>query len=97
MKEIGLYDIKTRLSAVIAELETSGEPVAITRHGRIVAELHPHQPDLAPRRGFLKSSTFRIAPDFDDAETGFEDFFSDGLAGSRVAEDAVPSRHSRES
>lgn len=77
MKELGLYEAKSTLSAVIAEVETTGRTVAITRHGRIVAEIHPHRPAPAPKRGFLKSAAFSIAADFDAPETGFEDFFGE--------------------
>jgi len=37
------------------------------------------QPDvdvvLAPKRGCLKSGTFFVSPDFNEAESGFESFF----------------------
>ena len=87
MKEVGLYDAKTKLSALVAELESGGEPIALTRHGKIVAELHPHRSSLAPKRGCLKSADFYISPSFDDPETGFEDFFDDASPTLRVAEE----------
>jgi len=88
MKEVGLYDAKTKLSALVAELETGGEPIALTRHGKIVAELHPHRPAVAPKRGCLKSTDFYISPSFDDSEIGFEDFFGDdALPSLKVAEE----------
>lgn len=37
MKEIPLYDAKNALSAIITEVETSGESVIITRHGKPAA------------------------------------------------------------
>lgn len=89
MKEIGLYDAKTKLSALVAELEGGGEPIALTRHGKIVAELHPHRPAIAPKRGCLKSANFLISADFDDPEAGFEDFFDDSPSVLKVAEEAV--------
>lgn len=39
MKEVGVLEAKTQLSALLAELEKTGEPIAITRHGRRVARL----------------------------------------------------------
>ncbi|MES2996924.1 MAG: type II toxin-antitoxin system Phd/YefM family antitoxin [Verrucomicrobiota bacterium] len=87
MKMVGLYDAKSKLSALIAELETGKKPIAITRHGRIVAEIHPHQPGHLPQRGFLKSNDFHIAADFDEPETGFEDFFEKPTSIPRVAEE----------
>ncbi|MCW1883224.1 type II toxin-antitoxin system Phd/YefM family antitoxin [Luteolibacter flavescens] len=87
MKEVGLYDAKTRLSALVAELESGGEPIAFTRHGKIVAELHPHRPAVAPKRGCLKSADFYISSRFDESEAGFEDFFDDTETTMKVAEE----------
>ena len=87
MKEVGLYDAKTKLSALVAELENGGEPIALTRHGKIVAELRPHRPALAPKRGCLKSENFYISSSFDDSETGFEDFFGEAQPALKVAEE----------
>ena len=39
MTTIGLYEAKTKLSALVAEIEASGEQILLTRHGKIVAEL----------------------------------------------------------
>ncbi|HWA22085.1 MAG TPA: type II toxin-antitoxin system Phd/YefM family antitoxin [Caulobacterales bacterium] len=41
MKEVGLYDAKNKLSALIAEVEASGEEILITRHGKPAARLGP--------------------------------------------------------
>lgn len=91
MKTIGLYEAKTNLSALIAEMETTGEPVFLTRHGRIIAELRPSQGLAAPKRGCLKSPDFHLADDFDASETGFEDFFKEeSPLVSRVAEEPPP-------
>jgi antitoxin (DNA-binding transcriptional repressor) of toxin-antitoxin stability system len=87
MKEVGLYDAKTKLSALVAELESGGEPIALTRHGKIVAELHAHRPTLAPKRGCLKSENFYISQSFEDSEIGFEDFFDDLQPSLKVAEE----------
>lgn len=43
MREIALYDAKNSLSALIAEVEKTGEEVVITRHGKPVAKLGPVQ------------------------------------------------------
>ncbi|BDS08229.1 hypothetical protein NT6N_32690 [Oceaniferula spumae] len=88
MKTIGLYDAKTKLSALIAEIEASGETIQLTRHGKVVAELSPPTPVSSPVRGCLKSANFSMADDFDASETGFEDFFNadDDQTPSMVAE-----------
>jgi prevent-host-death family protein len=41
MKEVALYDAKNQLSALIAEVEASGEEIVITRHGKPAARLSP--------------------------------------------------------
>ena len=41
MREIALYDAKNNLSALIAEIEASGEEIVITRHGAPAAKLVP--------------------------------------------------------
>ncbi len=40
MKRVGVYDAKTHLPQLLAEVER-GETITITRHGRPVAELVP--------------------------------------------------------
>jgi prevent-host-death family protein len=47
MRELGVLEVRTRLSALLAEMEQSGEPIAITRHGRRIARLVP---EAAPRK-----------------------------------------------
>lgn len=85
MKTIGLYEAKTRLSALVAEIETSGEKILLTRHGTVVAELCPPSPVATPARGCMKSASFFMADDFDATEAGFEDFFDDTKSGSIIA------------
>ncbi|MFZ4071863.1 MAG: type II toxin-antitoxin system Phd/YefM family antitoxin [Caulobacterales bacterium] len=41
MREVALYDAKNNLSALIAEIEASGEEIVITRHGAPAARLGP--------------------------------------------------------
>ena len=41
MKEVALYDAKNQLSALVAEVEASGEEIVITRHGKPAARLGP--------------------------------------------------------
>jgi prevent-host-death family protein len=40
VKEVGVYDAKTRLTRLLDEVE-QGETITITRHGRPVAQLVP--------------------------------------------------------
>ncbi|OQW96323.1 MAG: prevent-host-death protein [Verrucomicrobia bacterium A1] len=43
MKTLNVHEAKTHLSAVLAEIEKSGEAVRICRSGRPVADLVPHR------------------------------------------------------
>lgn len=43
MRAVGVLEAKTNLSALIEEVETSGEAIVITRHGKAVARLTPER------------------------------------------------------
>ena len=43
MKIVNIHEAKTKLSALLAEVEATGETVLIYRHGKPVAELVPHR------------------------------------------------------
>jgi prevent-host-death family protein len=47
MKHVGMFEAKTKLSALVEEVEKGGQ-VTITRHGKPVAKLVPAQPELTP-------------------------------------------------
>lgn len=64
MKQVGLYEAKSKLSALVSALIESGDPVSLTKHGQIVAELRPPSSN-PPTRGSMSTSNFFIAPDFD--------------------------------
>ena len=44
MKTINLYQAKTHLSKLIAQIEEDGEAVVLCRYGRPVAQIVPHKP-----------------------------------------------------
>lgn len=50
MKSLNVHEAKTKLSAVLAEVESQGEVFLICRNGKPIAELGPHRPPdrLAP-------------------------------------------------
>ncbi len=53
MREVGVLEAKTHLSALLDAIEKDGETVTITRHGRAVARLSPAsetEDTPAPRR-----------------------------------------------
>lgn len=41
MREVGVLEVKTHLSALLDAIEKDGETMTITRHGRAVATLAP--------------------------------------------------------
>lgn len=43
MKMLNIHEAKTRLSAVLQEIEKTGETIVICRNGKPVADLTPHQ------------------------------------------------------
>ena len=43
MRKVGVLEAKTNLSALIDEVEASGEAIMITRHGKAVARLSPER------------------------------------------------------
>lgn len=43
MRQVGVLELKTRLSAWLDEVERTGEPVEVTRNGRPVATLAPRR------------------------------------------------------
>ena len=67
MKRVGIFEAKTRLSSLVAEIMAEGETFQITKHGRAVAELRPPHAEAArPQRGVARGPGFWIADDFDD-------------------------------
>jgi prevent-host-death family protein len=57
MKEVALYNARNTLSALVAEVERTGEEVVITRHGKPVARLAPARVQRTPeeRAALLRS------------------------------------------
>ena len=61
MKTVGLFDAKTRFSALCREVSETGEEITITRHGQILARLVPPlATPLPPRVPGRFSGQFRI-------------------------------------
>lgn len=42
MKTVNVHDAKTRLSAILADIDASGETYVVCRNGKPVADLVPH-------------------------------------------------------
>ncbi len=43
MKMVNIHEAKTKLSALLAEVEETGERVLICRYGKPIADLVPHR------------------------------------------------------
>ena len=90
MKEVGLYEAKTKLSALVAEVEESGESIMLTRHGKVVAQISPPVQQVVRKAGCLASPDAFIADDFDDIDMA-EDFEClKDWPSSKVAEGETP-------
>lgn len=44
MREVGVLEAKTSFSTLIAEIERTGEPVTVTRHGKPAVRIVPATP-----------------------------------------------------
>lgn len=92
MKEVGLYEAKTKLSALVAEVEESGESIMLTRHGKAVAQISPPVQQIVRKAGCMASEDFFIADDFDDIDMAeFFDCLKEEPE-TKVAEDETPYR-----
>lgn len=69
-----MHEAKTRLSQLVG-LVGEGERVVIARAGVPVAELVPHRPGLATRRGGQWQGKARIGADFDAPMPELEELF----------------------
>lgn len=70
MKTVPIVEMKSHLSALLAEVE-SGEEIAISRHGRVIARLVPDAPRMAAEafRSFWGEEEIDLeAPDDTPAE-----------------------------
>ena len=63
---VSIYEAKTHLSQLIADVERTGEEVVIRRHNQPVAKLVPFRPVIPPRVLGGWVGKVRIADDFDD-------------------------------
>ena len=65
VKQVNVYEAKTRLSDLLNQVE-GGEEIVIARAGRPVARLVPLRPAREPRRPGLMRGKIRIEYGFDD-------------------------------
>ena len=63
---VSIYEAKTHLSQLIAEVEATGEEIVIRRHNVPVAKLVPFRPVLVPRKLGGWEGQVVIHDDFDE-------------------------------
>jgi prevent-host-death family protein len=73
---VSIYDAKSNLSRLIAEVERTGEEVVIRRHNVPVAKLVPFRPAVPPRVLGGWEGQMVIADDFDDLPADLARFFA---------------------
>lgn len=66
--QVNVYEAKTRLSALLDQVASGGQPVVIARAGKPMARLVPIEPAVAQgngvRFGGLTAKQLKLAPDF---------------------------------
>lgn len=66
MSSVSIYEAKSHLSQLIAQVERTGEEVVIRRHNVPVARLVPYRPVVQPRQLGGWEGQVDIASDFDE-------------------------------
>lgn len=66
MDAVSIYEAKSHLSRLIAQVERTGDEVVIRRHNVPVAKLVPFRPVVQPRRLGGWEGQVQVAPDFDE-------------------------------
>jgi prevent-host-death family protein len=72
MKQINVYEAKTRLSELIRDV-LAGEEVVIARHGTPAVRLVPYTKSKPVQPGFLKGRV-RWTEDFDEPLPDFDEY-----------------------
>jgi len=62
-KVIGAAEFKAKCLRILDEVERTGEPVTITKRGRVVGELRPPAPKRKFEFGFLAHPNYRCDED----------------------------------
>lgn len=72
---VNIHEAKTRLSALLTQVE-QGEEVVICRANQPIARLEPYHPEPQPRQLGEAKGKFEMAPDFDELPEEFIEHFS---------------------
>jgi prevent-host-death family protein len=63
---VSIYEAKSQLSRLIAEVERTGEEIVIRRHNVPVAKLVPFRPVIPPRQLGGWEGQMEMSDDFDE-------------------------------
>lgn len=55
MQSIKASEFKAKCLALMDQVARTGKPLLVTKNGKPIAELRPHQPACGPALGILKS------------------------------------------
>ena len=77
---VSIYEAKTHLSQLIAQVEQTGEEVVIRRHNTPVAKLVPFRPVIAPRVLGSWEGQVVLSDDFNELPTEIAVAFAGELA-----------------
>lgn len=72
-QRINIHEAKTKLSAVLMQIEKTGKPVVICRNGKPVAELNPYRPRREGQRLKVHPEMGIIGINYDPIEEMAED------------------------
>ena len=72
MKPVKIHEAKTQFSKLIA-LAEAGEEIIVQRGDVRVAKIVPYAPKSAGRKAGAFKGQIRLAADFDELPSGFED------------------------
>ncbi len=73
VRQVNIHDAKTRLSALLIQVE-AGEEIVIARANKPIARLVPYQPHTIRKLGEAKGQA-KINPDFDELPEDFKAYF----------------------
>jgi antitoxin (DNA-binding transcriptional repressor) of toxin-antitoxin stability system len=71
-KIVGIAEFKANCTRLISEMERNGEPILLTRRGKVVAELKPASAAKRKRMFGLMEGTITFAPDYDPSEPAYD-------------------------
>lgn len=76
MREVALYDAKNSLSALIQEVEETGQEIIITRHGKPAARLSPAAQPVRRERAAALARLAAIQEEAEKAGANHPDWLS---------------------